>query len=45
MIIPNSVIVPHQQLVCPETPHVWKGMLMQNEQNWHNWLLLNAEIF
>jgi hypothetical protein len=46
MIIPNFVIVPQQQqLVCPETPHVWNGMLMQKKQHQHNCLLLNAEIF
>jgi len=46
MIIPNSVIVPHQQLVCPETPYVWKkGMLIQKKQNQHNCLLQNVEIF
>jgi hypothetical protein len=45
MIIPNSVIVPQQQqLVRPETPHVWNGMLMQKKQHWHN-CLLNVEIF
>jgi len=46
MIIPNSVIVPQQQqLVCPDTPHIWNGMLMQKKQLWHNCLLLNVEIF
>jgi hypothetical protein len=46
MIIPNSVIVPQQQqLLCPETPHVWNGMLMQKKQHRHNCLLLTVEIF
>jgi hypothetical protein len=32
MIIPNSVIVPQQQnLVCPETSHVWKGNVVARE--------------
>jgi hypothetical protein len=47
MIIPNSIIVPQQQqqLLCPETPHVWNGMLMQKKQHRHNCLLLTVEIF
>jgi len=46
LIISISVIDPQQQhLVCPETPHIWNGMLMHKKQHYHNCLLLNIEIF